>query len=181
MKNIRLWALPPAATLTGPQPRPPPPPRQDITQTAPPSGCSARFWHFRYHCPPAGLSMEDRMDFANDDERLIAEQAVREKGFEQMRKTLGLVLGTQAPPKGTFLIARPQDIGMSLHLPRACPAAGIAEGRRVDKADHGKQAAPIWTRTADRLAYLPQGRDARADQCAFTGFPAIWWGCAGMQ
>lgn len=59
------------------------------------------------------------MDFANDDERLIAEQAVlsyreligvmktaphgkglavleravREKGFEQMRKTLGLVLG----------------------------------------------------------------------------------------
>jgi hypothetical protein len=65
--------------------------------------------------------MEDRMEFANDDERLIAEQAVlgyrelmgvaktaphgkalavleqavREKGFEQMRKTLGLVLGAQ--------------------------------------------------------------------------------------
>lgn len=68
------------------------------------------------------------MEFANDDERLIAEQAVlgyreligvmktaphgkglavleqavREKGFEQMRKTLGLVLGThqEAQKKG---------------------------------------------------------------------------------
>ena len=65
------------------------------------------------------------MDFANDDERLIAEQAVlgyreligvmkaaphgkglavleqavREKGFEQMRKTLGLVLGAHQEAK----------------------------------------------------------------------------------
>jgi hypothetical protein len=68
------------------------------------------------------------MEFANDDERVVAEQAVlsyreligvmktaphgkglavleqavREKGFEQMRKTLGLVLGAhqEAQKKG---------------------------------------------------------------------------------
>lgn len=69
------------------------------------------------------------MDFANDEERLVAEQAVlgyrevigvmktaphgrglavleqavREKGFEQMRQTLSLVLGAheEAPKKGS--------------------------------------------------------------------------------
>jgi hypothetical protein len=73
--------------------------------------------------------MEDRMEFANDQERLVAEQAVlsyreligvmkaaphgkglavleqavREKGFEQMRKTLGLVIGahSEAQKKGS--------------------------------------------------------------------------------
>jgi hypothetical protein len=65
--------------------------------------------------------MEDRMQFANDEERLVAEQAllnyrelkqvmkkaphgkgmavmeqaVREKGFEQMRQTLSLLVNAQ--------------------------------------------------------------------------------------
>jgi hypothetical protein len=76
----------------------------------------------------AGAFMEDPMQYANDQERLIAEQAVlnfrelmgvmktaphgkgmavleqavREKGFEQMRKTLSLLAGAheEAQKKG---------------------------------------------------------------------------------
>jgi hypothetical protein len=70
---------------------------------------------------PVGFFMEDRMNFENDDERLVAEQAllnyrelkavmkkaphgkgmavmeqaVREKGFEQMRQTLSLLINAQ--------------------------------------------------------------------------------------
>lgn len=72
--------------------------------------------------------MEDPMQFANDEERLVAEQAVlsfrelqtvmktaphgkglavlekavRDKGYEQMRKTLGMLLGAheEAQKKG---------------------------------------------------------------------------------
>jgi len=69
--------------------------------------------------------MEDRMEYASDEERLVAEQAVsgyrelmvvmrtaphgkgmavleqavREKGFEQMRKTLSLVAGAHEEAK----------------------------------------------------------------------------------
>jgi hypothetical protein len=81
--------------------------------------------------------MEDSMQFQNDEERLVAEQAllnfrelkrlmktapsgkgmavmetaVRERGFEQMRQTLGLLIGAheEAQKKGSILSLVPAE------------------------------------------------------------------------
>jgi hypothetical protein len=96
-----------------------------------------------------GAFMEDHMRYANDEERLVAEQAVlnfrelrgvmktaphgkgmavleqavREKGFEQMRQTLTLLAGAhaEAQKKGSIANAVPAVAGPTSKVARPKP------------------------------------------------------------